>query len=1160
MRIFFRQFYFWSFMALLFLFVSCGGPTETPSVLVFSKTAGFRHESIGSGIEAIQKLGKKYGFQVDTTENSEKFNEENLRNYKVVVFLNTTGDVLNKQQQNDFERFIQAGGGYVGVHAAADTEYNWPWYGKLAGAYFESHPNNPNVRTATFNIIDDQHLATDSLPERWERTDEFYNYKDINENLNVLITIDESTYEGGTNGDFHPMSWYHEYDGGRAFYTAMGHTDESYQEPLFLKHLAGGLLYALGGDKPVRLDYQQVSTERVPDENRFSKVVLAEKLNEPMELAVMEGGKVLFIERLGKVRLFDPETGGIKEVGQLDVSHTYYNQDGNQPEAEDGLLGLALDPDFSNNHFIYLYYSPAGNEEVNQLSRFEFRNDELILSSEKVMLKVDVQRDECCHTGGSIAFDAQGNLYLSTGDNTSPRATRYAPIDDRPGRIPWDARKGSANTNDLRGKILRIHPEPDGTYSIPEGNLFPEGMEKTRPEIYAMGTRNPFRISVDQHNGYVYWGDVGPDANRDSTGLGPMAYDEINQARKPGFFGWPLFTGDDRAYNDFDFATNESGPKFDPKKPINDSRNNTGLQELPPTSPNFIWYPYDESEEFPLMGSGGRTAMAGPVYYRSDFNGAQRAFPEYYDGKLFIYEWMRGWIIAVTMNEEGDYVDMERFMPSYRFSNPMDMEFGPDGDLYVLEYGTGWFVPNEDSRLVRIEYNGGNRKPFIQVAADKTKGAVPLTVTFDTEGTRDFDRDPLTYEWKVISSTGSQVASSEEVSPSFTLDEPGIYNARLTVSDDKGERTIAETEIIAGNEPPELDFTMVGSNGTFFFENIPFNYEVTVNDKEDGSLAEGIADDHVAVTIDYLPEGFDQIEIAQGHLMADASVAASRGKTAMEGSDCAACHKVDSKSIGPNFKDITEKYISDPDAIDYLSAKIINGGSGVWGDVAMAAHPTLSEEDAANIVKYIFSLGQDSAPVKSLPVKGSYTTQIEEGTPKDGVVVIRAAYTDKGANGVPPATAVKSMVLRSPNLIPAEGDEMEGVNVFTTSNPTRKLAIVQSGGSYTMFRDIDLTGIGGVVCVAMVPVNMVNAQGGTIEVRIGGVDGELLGTSEMLKPVEGPVMQVAPATTMIPIQGVEGRHDIYFVYRNEDVPDGETLMVHLAASFMPAANNPSAMN
>lgn len=1138
-------------LSFLFLLSSCGGPEEPPRILVFSKTEGFRHESIGAGIEAIRKIAERDNFIVDTTENADNFNEENLRRYNAVIFLNTTGDVLNKQQQNDFERFIQAGGGFIGVHAAADTEYDWPWYGRLVGGYFESHPNNPNVRTAMFNVIDKGHPATDSLPDTWERTDEFYNYKNIQEDLNVLVTIDESTYEGGTNGDFHPMSWYKEFDGGRMFYTGMGHTDESYSEPLFLKHLSGGIKYVLGEGSPETLDYSMVSTVRVPDQNRFTKVVLAEKLNEPMELAVMSDRRVLFIERLGAVRLYDPATGKIMEAGKIDVSHKYYNQDGNQPEAEDGLLGLALDPGFEKNNWLYLYYSPAGDKAVNRLSRFEFRNDELVMSSEKVMLEVEVQRDQCCHTGGSITFDADGNLYLSTGDNTSPRATRYAPIDDRPGRIPWDARKGSSNTNDLRGKILRIRPEADGTYSIPEGNLFPEGMEKTRPEIYVMGTRNPFRISVDQKTGYVYWGDVGPDSRADSAGLGPMSYDEVNQAREPGFFGWPLFVGDDEAYNDYDFETGVSGPKFDPKKPINDSRNNTGLRELPPTAPNFIWYPYDVSEEFPLMGTGGRTAMAGPVYHRDLMAGAERPFPEYYDGKLFIYEWMRGWIIAVTMDEEGNYQDMERFMPDYRFSNPMDMEFGPEGDLYVLEYGTGWFVPNDDARLVRIEYNGGNRKPQVRVAASQTRGAVPMTVSFDTEGTKDFDRDPLTYEWKVLSSSGSPVASSDEPNPSFTLEEPGVYNARLTVRDDQGERVISETELVAGNEPAEIAFNMPGSNTSFFFEGVPFAYEVKVSDKEDGTLDKGIDPAQVAVTIDYLPEGFDQIEIAQGHVMANESVAAAAGKKIMDGSDCMSCHKIDSKSAGPSYLEVAEKYRDDPNAVDYLAEKIINGGSGVWGEIAMAAHPQLTRDDASNIVKYILSLGQEMPEVEMLPLSGTYTTQIPEGTPKDGMVMIRASYTDQTVNGIPGSMVQDSYVLKSPTVIPADADEMDGINVFTFGQ--RKLAIVGGSGAWTMLKNIDLTGINAIVATATAPVAQLGAAGGAIEVRLGGPDGELIGTSDMISPVESEnAAQVPPTNAMITLTPTPGRHDVYFVYRNEQAADGQGLMIHLANTFIPA--------
>lgn len=217
-------------------------------ILVFSKTKGYFHESIPDGIAAVQKLGGENGFQVDTTKDASKFNADNLKQYKAIIFLSTTLDVLNDEQQEAMEGYIQGGGGFVGVHAAADTEYDWPWYNKLVGAYFKSHPNNPNVRKATINVIDKKHPATEGLPERWERSDEWYNYKDINPDLKVLAKLDEKSYEGGENGDNHPIMWYHEYDGGRAFYTGGGHTKESFADPVFMKHLLGGIEYAMGGE------------------------------------------------------------------------------------------------------------------------------------------------------------------------------------------------------------------------------------------------------------------------------------------------------------------------------------------------------------------------------------------------------------------------------------------------------------------------------------------------------------------------------------------------------------------------------------------------------------------------------------------------------------------------------------------------------------------------------------------------------------------------------------------------------------------------------------------------------------------------------------------------------------------------------------------------
>jgi len=212
------------------------------TVLVFTKTAGFRHESIPAGIRAIKSLGDEQHFRVDSSEDAAAFTDANLARYQVIVFLNTTGDILDLNQQAAFERFIQRGGGFVGIHSATDTEYDWEWYGRLVGAYFDSHPS---IQTATVKVVDATHLSTVQLPDTWSRNDEWYNFRaDPSPHVRVLVQVDEMTYTGGTMGKNHPISWYHEYDGGRGWYTAMGHTTESYSEPFFLRHVSGGLRWA----------------------------------------------------------------------------------------------------------------------------------------------------------------------------------------------------------------------------------------------------------------------------------------------------------------------------------------------------------------------------------------------------------------------------------------------------------------------------------------------------------------------------------------------------------------------------------------------------------------------------------------------------------------------------------------------------------------------------------------------------------------------------------------------------------------------------------------------------------------------------------------------------------------------------------------------------
>lgn len=893
--------------------------------------------------------------------------------------------------------------------------------------------------------------------------------------------------------------------------------------------------------------YSQIA----PDENRFKKVVLTENLNEPMELAILPNEDVIFIERYGSVKRYDHLTKTTSEIGNIEVSTKYTNpENGDQSEAEDGLLGLSIDPDFEQNQWVYLYYSPAGNEAKNILTRYTLGVDRLNLKSRKVILEIPTQRTDCCHTGGSIDWDANNNLYLSTGDNTSPRASDgYSPIDERPGRSAFDAQKSSANTNDLRGKILRIHPEEDGSYTIPEGNLFPKGTPKTRPEIYTMGHRNPFRISVDKKSGFLYWGDVGPDAGKDSIGRGPAAEDEFGQARKAGNFGWPYFVGNNKTFWDFDFATNVSGKKFAPEKPINDSPNNTGLQELPPAEKAFIWYPATDSKRFPVLGSGGKSAMAGPVYNKDEFSNAERPFPDYYNKRLFIYEWMRDWIIVVKMNSKGSYARMERFLPNLKLDHPIDMAFGPNGDLYLLEYGQGWFMGNPESKLVRIEYNGGNRKPIVVATADKSAGAFPLKVQFSSKGTIDYDKDSLNYEWAIRNKSGAIISKMSESDPSYNFDKIGNYTTTLAVTDTEGNKDSKEINISVGNEPPVVSLELTQGNQTFFFPNKSISYKVQVSDKEDGSLEKKtIKPSKVKVTANY-QDALDTEPIAQNHQATPTTFTA--GKNLIAKSDCTACHFIDKKSIGPGFASIAEKYGSDLKAMDYLSNKIIKGGSGVWGDAAMNAHPSIGLPEANQIVQYILSLNKQKKAATLLSSKGSIAIKLPEGADANkGIYKLSASYTDEGANGMKALTDSKTVVLRNPTLILGDADESSKENMQFKMGGTN-LLIVTSANTFAKFKNIDLNYIQSIAMIVTAPIQQLNSNGGIIEVHIDTEDGPLIGKTNFIEPSDDDVFTGTkpPTPIIVPISSATGFHDIYFVFKNDTAKGA--LFVPVSATFIP---------
>lgn len=1108
-----------------------------PKILIFSKTAGFYHESIPAGIAAIQKLGAENGFQVDTTKNAENINEENLAQYAAVIFLSTTGDVLNNYQEADFERYIQSGGGFLGIHAAADTEYEWGWYNRLVGGYFSDHPGindpHPNVQPGKITKTGEKHPSVDFLPESWERTDEWYSYKQVNPDTKKLLMLDEASYQGGIDMGEHPIAWYHDFDGGRAYYTGGGHTKESFEEADFLKHLLGGIQYAIGENN--QLDYSKAKSKRVPEENRFTKTNLSlGEFTEPTEMTILPDLDILIAQRRGEILLFDNETQELKEVAKLDV---YWKTEVKGVNAEEGLMGIQKDPNYAKNNFVFAFYAPTGDKEINRLSRFVFKDGVWDMASEKVILELYSQRDICCHTGGSIAFDKDGNLFLSTGDNSTPfnqpntptTLNSYAPLDGREGNKQWDARRSSGNSNDLRGKILRIKVAEDGSYTIPAGNLYPEGTEGTRPEIYVQGNRNPYRIAIDQKTSFLYWGEVGPDASNDSLDVkGPRGYDEVNQARKAGNFGWPYSIGNNYMYREFNYETAQTGVAFDAAKPVNNSPNNTGLKELPAVQPAFIWYPYGASPDFPQLGTGGRNAMAGPVYY-SDLYPSKTRFPDYYDGKLFIYDWIRGWIKAVTMKENGDFDKMEAFMPGTKFNGLIDMEMGPDGKIYILEYGNGWFSKNPDSGLSRIDFNSGNRAPVVTgLSVDKTSGSNPLTVTL-TATASDPEKDAITYTWDL---GNGESKSTTEPTLTHTFNGVGQYEIRVTAADPAGLTGVsAPVSVYSGNIAPVVSIQIEG-NKSFYFPGKKVAYSVSVSDADHPDASSDLST--LFVSADYL-QGVDKAQADLGHkIMSEAM----NGKALVQSLTCKTCHKENEASIGPAYADVAKKYRERDRA--YLLNKIKVGGGGVWGETVMPANPDLSTSDANALVTYILSLR--NAAKETLPAKGSVDPTQGKAAVPNGVLVISATYTDKGGENIKPLTGSGSYILSNNNLDMGVAKEL--VRFGSMNYNGANLLTVPSGQGSFAIPSIDLTGIGSITMITatIAPV----AQTFSFEVYLDSPSGTKVGegTFKQRPIVEGePIPYYTPVNIAITGAADGKLHTLYIVSKQNGEGEAGTFIL-----------------
>lgn len=843
-----------------------------------------------------------------------------------------------------------------------------------------------------------------------------------------------------------------------------------------------------------------------PEENRFTKTELVSNLDEPMELAILPNGSIIFIERKGSIKIFN------RYLAQMDTLATLSVFSG----LEDGLLGLTLDPQFKQNNFLYLFYSPTGSDSVQRVSRFTLKDEQWDFSSEKILLEIPVQRKECCHSAGSLAFGPDGNLFIAVGDNTNPHNPGYYnSIDEREGREFWDSQRTAANTNDLRGKILRIKPKNNGTYSIPTGNLFSKDSKNSKPEIYAMGCRNPYRIQVDQQTGILYWGDVGQNTE-DNPSRGPISYDEFHQAKSPGFFGWPYFAGNNRPYTDFDFATNLNGEFFDPLKPINNSKNNTGNKILPPAQGALIWYSYEEDTTvFKNLGSGGKSPIIGPVYYQPksipDWSSTKSPLPKYYEGKLFIAEWMRDWINVVTLDKNGNLFSIERLMPSTKFDHPIDLEFGPDGSLYVLEYGTFWFSQNKNARLTVIEFNAGNRAPIAMIEADKTSGSIPLEINFNANQSFDFDtKDELKFEWTV----GNQKKTGKTLSHLFQL--AGVHEVSLNVTDSHGLSHSQSISITAGNQKPKVHVTIKG-NQTFYWPDKPILYTATVSDFEDGTIEKGINSQDIVVALNKIDvgSGADFIKSINSSPKENSSIIET-GLNLMNQSDCKSCHHAEIKSVGPTYKQISERYPkASEEEIMLLSNKVIKGGNGNWGEVAMSAHPQISLLDAKEITKYILETYSPNKKSNRIPINGIIIP--EKKNIND--YLFSVTYQDKGAGIAPPLSSSKYFLLRWSTISVDKNDGRK----FTSRMNDGVIRFTQSG-AYIMFSKIDMTEISEVI------YTLTSSAVGTVELRLNSPDGKLISEADLSQSKS----QVAQWPTIkSKVELTEGIKNIYVIYRNE---------------------------
>ncbi|MFT7434905.1 MAG: cytochrome c, partial [Psychromonas sp.] len=549
------------------------------------------------------------------------------------------------------------------------------------------------------------------------------------------------------------------------------------------------------------------------------------------------------------------------------------------------------------------------------------------------------------------------------------------------------------------------------------------------------------------------------------------------------------------------FETEKPRGLYDSNNPLNDSPNNTGLLKLPKPELAMIYYPYKMSDKFPELGLGGRSAMAGEFYSFSAVSENPNKFPAYYDGGLFVFDWMRNWMRVLRFDENENYVRSEAFMPTAGdFRRPIDLAFSKDGIMYALEYGSVYGADNKDARLVKIEYNASNRAPNLaaqildsvglakenlQVSLTSERrqlpirksmaGKAPLRINMAGRATdKDFG-DKLSYSWFI---NGQKV---EQSSPIFnkTFEVNGGYEIVMKVTDQDGLWATDSLHVSVGNALPEVEIAST-QNRSFYWGEGSFDYQVKISD-EDGKK---VKKESIKTVYNYSPiSKAPSLDISGGVEIKTHLSPGSVGRTLIENSDCKACHTIAEVSVGPSFAAISARYSGDRKAGRTLATKIIEGGGGNWGEThVMSAHPQISMADAREMVSYIFSLSDPNLKFKAVAASGTLPLEAHKSYDNKGYYTLKTEYTDKGNKWAGPQKGADEVNLRYNELRAMDADSHPGF-VFDWG-------VLEEGDykAYLVFKNIDLKRIKSIG----IEYGSKNLSG-EIEVRKNSVGGPVIG-------------------------------------------------------------------